>query len=154
MGARGCRSVCVSVQGISASLDIRCFRIIGTRSVLGFRYPLPSVSPPSETSPVVGVSPMELRVASGRNSHNGRGHNPGQGRGYQGRSYQGRGRSLSTKRSSSWTPSNNSRNEAKNDPCRYHGSAHTWLKCYGNLDGPHYWPGFTPRPHGATCHGP
>eukprot|EP00978_Attheya_sp_CCMP212_P015234 scaffold39229_cov60-Attheya_sp.AAC.5 len=64
-----------------------------------------------------------------------------------------RGRSSSNKRSSSWTPSNNSRNEAKSDPCHYHGNAHTWLKCYGNPDGPNYHPGFTPRPHGATCRG-
>eukprot|EP00978_Attheya_sp_CCMP212_P010833 scaffold26338_cov49-Attheya_sp.AAC.2 len=47
-------------------------------------------------------------------------------------------------------PSNNSRNEVKNDPCRYHGNAHTWLKCYGNPDGPNYRPGFTPRPHGGA----
>eukprot|EP00978_Attheya_sp_CCMP212_P039565 scaffold207038_cov41-Attheya_sp.AAC.1 len=58
---------------------------------------------------------------------------------------------LLTKGSSSWTPSNNSRtNQAKNDPCHYQGNAHTWLKCYGNPDGLNYWPGFTPRPHGAT----
>eukprot|EP00978_Attheya_sp_CCMP212_P002634 scaffold5363_cov34-Attheya_sp.AAC.3 len=63
--------------------------------------------------------------------------------------YQGRGHS-SSKRSSSWTPSNNSRNEVNSDPCHYHGNAHTWLKCYGNPDGPNYRPGFTPRPHGAT----
>eukprot|EP00978_Attheya_sp_CCMP212_P035687 scaffold156847_cov66-Attheya_sp.AAC.1 len=94
------------------------------------------------------------RGSSGRNSHNGRDYNPGRGRGYQGRSYQGRGCSSSNKRSSSWMPSNNSRNEAKNDPCRYHGNAqHTWLKSYGNPDGPNYWPGFTPRPHGRTGHG-
>eukprot|EP00978_Attheya_sp_CCMP212_P032678 scaffold128677_cov51-Attheya_sp.AAC.5 len=93
------------------------------------------------------------RGYSGRNSHNGRGYNPGQGRGYQGRSYQGRGCS-SSKRSSSWMPSNKSHNEAKIDPCRYHGNAHTWLKCYGNPgDGPNYHPGFTPRPHGATGRG-
>eukprot|EP00978_Attheya_sp_CCMP212_P017829 scaffold48076_cov58-Attheya_sp.AAC.3 len=88
--------------------------------------------------------------STGRNNHNGRGYNPGRGRGYQGRSYQGRGRSSSNKRSSSWTPSNNSCNEAKNDPCHYHGNAHTWLKCYGNPDGPNYRPEFTPRAHGAT----
>eukprot|EP00978_Attheya_sp_CCMP212_P001021 scaffold2113_cov63-Attheya_sp.AAC.3 len=93
------------------------------------------------------------RGSSGRNSHNGRGHNPGRGRGYQGRSYQGRGHSLSNKCSSSWTPSNNSHNEAKTNPCHYHGNAHTWLKCYGNPDGPNYCPGFTPRPHGATGRG-
>eukprot|EP00978_Attheya_sp_CCMP212_P040442 scaffold220887_cov43-Attheya_sp.AAC.1 len=94
------------------------------------------------------------RGSTGRNNHNGpRGYNPGRGRGYQGRSYQGRGRSSSNKRSSSWTPSNNSHNEAKNDPCRYHGNAHTWLKCYGNPDGPNYRPGFTPRAHGATGRG-
>eukprot|EP00978_Attheya_sp_CCMP212_P002118 scaffold4359_cov53-Attheya_sp.AAC.1 len=80
------------------------------------------------------------RGSTGRNNHNGRGYNPGRGRGYQGRSYQGRGRSLSNKRSSSWTPSTNSCNEAKNDPCCYHGNAHTWLKCYGNPDGLNYRP--------------
>eukprot|EP00978_Attheya_sp_CCMP212_P011916 scaffold29619_cov63-Attheya_sp.AAC.11 len=93
------------------------------------------------------------RGSSGRNSHNGRGYNPGQGRGYQGRSYQGIGCSSSNKCSSSWTPSNNSRNEVKSDLCCYHGNAHTWLKCYGNPDGPNYRPWFTPRPHGATGHG-
>eukprot|EP00978_Attheya_sp_CCMP212_P011225 scaffold27572_cov24-Attheya_sp.AAC.2 len=60
------------------------------------------------------------RGSSGQNSHNGRSYNLGQGCGYRGHSYQGRGRSSSNKRSSSWTPSNNSRNEAKNDPCHYH----------------------------------
>eukprot|EP00978_Attheya_sp_CCMP212_P044217 scaffold304403_cov59-Attheya_sp.AAC.1 len=93
------------------------------------------------------------RGSSVRNSHNGRHYNPGRGCGYPGHSYQGKGRSSSNKRSSSWTPSNNSRNEAKNDPCCYHGNAHTWLKCYGNPHGPNYWPGFTPRPHGATDRG-
>eukprot|EP00978_Attheya_sp_CCMP212_P011730 scaffold29115_cov56-Attheya_sp.AAC.3 len=44
-------------------------------------------------------------------------------------------------------------NEAKSDPCHYHGNAHTWLKCYGNPDGPNNRPGFTPRPHGATGRG-
>eukprot|EP00978_Attheya_sp_CCMP212_P038901 scaffold197346_cov33-Attheya_sp.AAC.1 len=85
----------------------------------------------------------EGRGSSGQNSHNGHGYNPGRGRGYQGRSYQGRGCSLSNKRSSSWTPPNNSHNEAKNNPCRYHGNAHTWLKCYGNPDVQNYQPGLT-----------
>eukprot|EP00978_Attheya_sp_CCMP212_P045185 scaffold336636_cov53-Attheya_sp.AAC.2 len=73
------------------------------------------------------------RGSTGRNNHNGSGYNPGRGCGYQGRSYQGRGHSSSNKCSSSWTPSNNSRNEAKNDTCRYHG--------------------FTPRAHVATGRG-
>eukprot|EP00978_Attheya_sp_CCMP212_P040515 scaffold221755_cov30-Attheya_sp.AAC.2 len=49
--------------------------------------------------------------------------------------------------------SNNSCNEAKSDPCRYHGNTHTLLKYYGNPDGPNNCPGFTPRPHGATGRG-
>eukprot|EP00978_Attheya_sp_CCMP212_P038633 scaffold193211_cov56-Attheya_sp.AAC.2 len=88
----------------------------------------------------------------------GRGSNPGRGRGYQGRNFQARGRGSSNgsfKRSgsSSWTGSTNSRNEARNDPCRYHGNVHTWKQCYGNPDGPNYRPGFTPRAHGATSRG-
>eukprot|EP00978_Attheya_sp_CCMP212_P015150 scaffold38967_cov54-Attheya_sp.AAC.5 len=77
-----------------------------------------------------------------------RGIAPGQGHGYQGR---GCGQYVNKHRGS-WTSSNNSQNEAKNDPCSYQGNAHTWLKCYGNPDGPStYHPGFTPRPHGATA---
>eukprot|EP00978_Attheya_sp_CCMP212_P012929 scaffold32269_cov62-Attheya_sp.AAC.2 len=92
------------------------------------------------------------RGSSVRNSHNGRDYNPGRERGYQGRSYQGRGCS-SSKRSSSWPPSNKSHNEAKSDPCHYHGNTHTWLKCYGNPDRTNFHPGFTLIPHGATGRG-
>eukprot|EP00978_Attheya_sp_CCMP212_P007167 scaffold16669_cov35-Attheya_sp.AAC.1 len=42
---------------------------------------------------------------------------------------------------------------AINDPCRYHGNAHTWKMCYGNPDGPNYRPGFQPRPQGNTGRG-
>jgi hypothetical protein len=84
----------------------------------------------------------------------GRGSNPGRGRGYQGRNFQARGRGSSKRSaSSSWTGSTNSRNEARSDPCRYHGNAHPWKQCYGNPDGPNYRPGFTPRAQGATGRG-
>ena len=82
-----------------------------------------------------------------------RGTAPGRGRGYQGRGYQGRGRSSGYKRRGYDNANNNSRNAAINDPCRYHGNAHTWKMCYGNPDGPNYRPGFQPKPQGTAGRG-
>jgi hypothetical protein len=93
--------------------------------------------------------------SGGRYGHStGRGANPGRGRGYQGRNFQARGRgSFKRGASNSWSGSTSSRNEAQNDPCRYHGNAHSWKICFANPDGPNYRPGFTPRSHGATGRG-
>eukprot|EP00978_Attheya_sp_CCMP212_P024228 scaffold75838_cov48-Attheya_sp.AAC.3 len=94
------------------------------------------------------------RGHGGRSTSNVRSTAPGRGRGYQGRGYQGRGRSSGYKRHVyNDANRNNSRNAAINDPCCYHGNAHTWKMCYGNPDGPNYRPGFQPRPQGNTGRG-
>jgi hypothetical protein len=69
------------------------------------------------------------RGRDGRNTSNVRCTAPGRGHGYQGRGYQGRGRSSGYKCRGYNDTNNNSKNAAINDPCRYHGNAHTYGKC-------------------------
>ena len=78
----------------------------------------------------------------GRHNNSGRGFIGGRGRGRH--SFSRGGRS-NHKRSGTWSARSDSSNAASNDPCRYHGNAHTWKMCYGNPDGPNYRQGFTPR---------
>jgi hypothetical protein len=77
--------------------------------------------------------------ARGRSPHGGRHNNSGRGfiggRG-RGRHPSGRGGRSNHKRSGNWNARSNSSNAASNNPCRYHGNAHTWKMCYGNPDGP------------------